>query len=286
MNPWNPYRDLPSECLTEHRDLVLYDTFHHIQALLLFPPNCSCNEACLCDEWRKKIILSLSTSRYMRACREKKDPKLLSAMKFYLDIPDAHLFMELYEEAYPRWLIEKELQTREEGKPFKIVHRLVWCIFRLAATHKATIFQRPKASLREVIRVILGPGPVKKNENYLGGEKAHFDRFNEYKPICHFIAALGFVKQNQEASSLTTLDHIEAFLKTAHWVKKELLGIENPNARKETMFREDGFISLPTWVDSNDVVIPIEPFKERLEQIEAFIEKELKKSNPDHNPDK
>src|SRR3990167_7921927 len=100
MNPWTPYRDWPSECLTEHRDLVLYDTFHHIQALLLFPPNCSCEEPCLCDKWRIKVILSLNTSRYTRSLREKKDPKLLSAMKFYLDIPDAHLFMELYEEAY------------------------------------------------------------------------------------------------------------------------------------------------------------------------------------------
>ena len=110
---------------------MLYDTFHHIQALLLFPPNCSCDDACLCDEWREKIILSLNTSHYTRSLPGEKDPKLLSAMKFYLDIPDAHLFIELYEEAYPTWLIKKELKKREAEKPFRIVDRLVWSIFVL-----------------------------------------------------------------------------------------------------------------------------------------------------------
>ena len=199
MNPWNPYRDFSLECLTEHRDLVLYDTFHHIQALLLFPPNCSCEDPCLCYEWRKKVVLSLNTTRYTQAYREKKDPKLLSTMKFLLDIPEDYLFRELNDGTYPTWLIKAELKKRETEKPFRIVHRLVWSIFRLAETHKATIFNRPQASLREVIRVILGSGPVKKDEDYLGGEKAHFDRFNEYKPICHFIAALGFVKKTSQS---------------------------------------------------------------------------------------
>lgn len=43
------------------------------------------------------------------------------------------------------------------------------------------------------------------------------------------------------------------------------------------MFGENTFLPLPTWVKSDDVVIPIEPFKERLEEIEAFIKKELRK---------
>ena len=281
MITWNSYKDFSSEFLSTHHDLVLYDTLHHIKALLLYLPNCACGDPCHCNEWRSKIVFSLHTGHYNKACRGKKDVDLLATMKTLWKLPEDHLFREKHDDAYPPWLIEKELKEREDGKVFKRVNRLVWAILQLSETHKATIFRTARASKREVIKIILGTNPLKtkgqEKTNYLGGEKAHFDSFNEYEVICHLIAASEYVKKKYDTPSLNTPSHIEEFLKTAHWLRKKLLDIETPNTKQNIMFPEEALLSLPPWVNSDDINITLEPFKERLEEIETFVREELRK---------
>lgn len=280
MITWNPHEEFSVEFLAKYHDLVLYDIFHHIKAHLLFPPNCSCSGACRCPEWRRKIVLSLNTDFYNKACRAKKDADILFAMKRLWGIEN-YFSREQYVKAYPIWLIERELKEREEGKQFQMVDRLIWGILRLAVTHKATIFRKFQASMREVIALIIRKNPLEtkesKQENYLGGEKAYFDSFNKYKPLCHLIAAQAFVKRNHSVSSLTTPGQIETFLKTAHWLKKELLRIERPNTKQNIMFAEETFLALPSWVNSDDIKIPIEPFQDKLQEIDDFVQKELQR---------
>jgi hypothetical protein len=45
MTLWKEHRGFTPEFLTEHHDLVLYDVLHHIKAVLLYPPNCSCENS-------------------------------------------------------------------------------------------------------------------------------------------------------------------------------------------------------------------------------------------------
>jgi hypothetical protein len=288
MITWRSYKGVSSEFLSTHRDLVLYDAFHHITAFLLFPPNCSCGDSCHCSEWRSKVVFSLNTSHYNKSCLKKKDGDLLATMKSLWSLPEDHLFREKHDDAYPPWLIEKELKEREDGNAFKRVDRLVWAILRLAETHKATIFRTARASKREVIKLILGTKPLKvkgqEKDDYLGGEKAHFDSFNEYEAVCHLIAASEYVKKKYETPSLNTPDHIEEFLKTAHWLRKRLLGIKTPNTKMKIMFSEEALLPLPLWVESDNLDIPLEPFQERLEEIENDVREELRKQGHDYTP--
>ena len=60
----SPAKDFSPEFLSKHHDLVLYDVFHQIRALILFPLNCSCHDSCDCSEWREKVVLALNTHRY------------------------------------------------------------------------------------------------------------------------------------------------------------------------------------------------------------------------------
>ena len=283
MMTGNQHKGLSSEFLAQHHDLLLYNAYHQIKAYLLYPPHCSCKESCQCEDLRTKAMLSLNVNLYNKARRQEDEVDRLPVMRFLLNIPDDRYLSEHYGTGYPTWLIEKELKEREEGKHFKIVNRLVWGILRLAETYKATIFKKSQASLREVIKILLGERPLKtkasNTEDYLGGEKVYFDSFTTYKPVCHFIAAWEFVKKDHSTSSLTMPHHIEAFLKTAHWLRKELLCIETPNTKMNIMFLEETLLPLPSWVSSDDIGISLEPFKERLEEIEALVREALKQHN-------
>ena len=45
------------------------------------------------------------------------------------------------------------------------------------------------------------------------------------------------------------------------------------------MFLEETLLPLPSWVSSDDIGISLEPFKERLEEIEALVREALKQHN-------
>jgi hypothetical protein len=55
MNLWNKHKEFPKPFLAQYRDLVLYDIFHQIKALFLYPLNCDCKEICTCQITREKI---------------------------------------------------------------------------------------------------------------------------------------------------------------------------------------------------------------------------------------
>ena len=273
---WKKYTRFSSEFLTEQHDLFLYNVFHHIKAFLLFPPKCNCGNSCRCNVFRDNVVLTLNTELYNKALKGNKDPGLLSDMKHIWQIPDDFVFRENQANAYPLWLVEHELQKREKENHFEIVNRLVWTLLRLGKTYEASPFNAPEASLKKSIEHILGKNPLKRKtstkESYLGGEKAYLARFNEYQAVLPFIAALTYVKKGASITSLNKPSQIETFLKTAHWLRKELLRLETPNIKQSTMFLETTFLPLPSWVNSEDIQIPLEPFQEILDDIESRIE--------------
>lgn len=281
MTSWHKYQDF-SSFLEKHHDLVLYDVLHHIKAFILFPLNCSCKPSCFCDEQREKVVLTLNTDLYNQALQNKEDPELLYAMKVLWRIPDDRYFRERQGKAYPLWLIEQELERREDKYHFKMVSRIVWALLRLGKTYEVSIFGERQASMKEAIEKILGPIPLKskvmrlKPNDYLGGEKAHEARFNEYKSVCHFIAAFEHIKkekkfQDQEASLflLETPEHIEEFLSLSHWFRKELLSLETRNVKEKLFFSDNDLLPLPSWVNSDKVSLQIEPYQEKLKEIKA-----------------
>lgn len=275
---WSRYENFSSPFLARRHDLVLYHIFHHIKAFLLFPWLCSCGNSCRCHELRNKIALSLNTALYNKALNDKNDRETLQAMKMLWGIPDDHYFRENQGEAYPVWFIEQELRQREKSNHFKIVSRLIWTLLRLAKTYEATPFKKPQASLTEAIDIILGKSPLKrkklqKEEDYLGGEKAYLARFNHYKSVCHLIGALEFEKECHSLSSLNEVSRIKTFLETAHWLRKELLRLETPNIKMNSLFLEESLLPLPSGIKSDRVNISLDPFQEKLQEIESFFQR-------------
>ena len=237
---WKKYTRFSAEYFTEQRDLFLYTVFHHIKAFILFPPKCKCGKSCRCNSFREKVVLTLNTELYNKALKANKDSALLSDMKHIWQIPDDYSFRENQADHYPLWLVEYELQKREKENHFEIVNRLVWTLLRLARTYEVSPFGAPEASLKKAIELILGKNPLKrktssKNE-YLGGEKAYLARFNEYQAALPFIAALAHVKKGASITDLNKPSQIETFLKTAHWLRKELLRLQTPNIKQGNMF--------------------------------------------------
>ena len=116
---------------------------------------------------------------------------------------------------------------------------------------------------------------LKKND-YFGGEKAYASRFNEYKSVCHFIAAFTHMEQkvSQGRPSFFTLkapQQIEQFLSLSHWFRKKLLGLETPNVKEKLFFSDQTLIPLPDWIMSDKVNISIEPYQDIIERIEAQV---------------
>lgn len=276
---WKNNEDCSSEFLTKHHDLVLYDTFHHILSFLLFPLHCKCKDTCLCNERREEIILSLNAELYNKARKENKNSKHLRVMKFLLNIPDAETFLENHGKAYPLWLIEKELQKRMEGKSFKMVGQFVTVFLKLAATYKIML-KKPLASLNEATEMILGKLPlnstVGKNQQMtrLGGQAAYKEQFNIYKSVSHFIAALEVIQGEKGGENIwregrfsLTLIQIERFLKLSHLFRTKLVCLQTPNVKNKTFLTEETLISLPTWINSDDIDLPIEPYEEKIQEI-------------------
>ncbi len=279
MMIWKPHKGCSSEFLTEHHDLILYGVFHHIKAFLLFPPNCSCDDSCQCSEWRKKAILALNTHFYNRARRTAEKPNRLRAMKTLWHIPEDHFFRNLYPEAYPIWVIEKELKDREENDHFKIITQLVWTFLRLGQTYKHC-YGALEASMNEALKMILEEIPLNskvvklKKEERLKGEKQYERLFKSYTSVCHFIAALDTWKKEIHWERVMgclypAVEEIERFLSIAHWFRKNLLILERRNVKDRVFLLEKDLCPLPPWVQSENITFPIEPFEEKVQEIWA-----------------
>lgn len=278
---WNSHQDFSPEFLNQHRDLVLYDIFHHIKAFLLFPLNCACGDHCQCEALREKIVLSLNMSLYNKAEEEVKDLACLYALKILLKIPEDYFFRKHYAEAYPVWLIDQEFTKREQENHFKIVNQLVWTLLRLAKTYQS-LWGEPRASLNEAVTMILGKTPLKtkalKKDDYLCGEKAYGKYFSTYKSVSHFIVALEFVKEERQGSSLFSLStpsQIERFLSVSHWFQKELMHLRTPNVKNQFLFLEESLCPLPSWVESDAINISLEPFEGKLQEFNAKVAEQL-----------
>lgn len=150
------YKNFPPEYLEDHQDVLLYDTFHHLQAYLLCPPNCVCEALCSCDEMRQRIVLSLNMDLYDGAVERNEDSDKLHAMRFLFDIPETVFCRLHYTKGYPSWLIHKELQKQEKENLFKSIEHLIWTLLRLAKTYETSVFNTPWASLNGAIQLILG----------------------------------------------------------------------------------------------------------------------------------
>ena len=59
---------------------------------------------------------------------------------------------------------------------------------------------------------------------------------------------------------------IERFLSLAHWFRKQLLSLTRPNVTENRFLLEENICPLPTWVQSEGVDFPIEPFEEMIQE--------------------
>ncbi len=276
---WNEHRALSEDFLTQHHNLVLYDVFHRVVAFLLYPPRCSCEkDHCQCDSIRAKITLSLNLDFYNKLQERNEDSEFLTAARLLLKIPEMSYFQKHYTNAYPSWLIDKDF-SREE-KNFNHVDHLAWTLLRLFKTHQLSIFREPKTSINESLEVIFGKTPVKTKrkkdlkEKDLGGQHAHKKQFKRYKAVSHFIVALQFIKkENGQGEPLlfswNQPDRIDRFLRLSHWFRQKFLLLQTPNTKKKGVFLEEEILPLPSWVNSEGIDIPIEPFEKKLEEINA-----------------
>ena len=270
MALWNTYQEFSPSFLAQHHDYVLYDTFHHIQAFLLYPLNCGCKDNCICEGSRAKVVLSLNVDLYNKTLEKRENPELLHTMKLLLEIPDDSFFREHYAETYPLWLINDKLHQKETDNHFRIVARLVWTLLRIAATNEASIYREPRASLNEAIEMILGKTPLKtkakalKKEPYLCGEKGYSAHFNAYKSVCHFMASYQFLKE-EKLFSFDKPSQIQEFLSLSHWIREKLLSLQTPNIKAKSLFSEEVLCPLPPWVESDKVGIALQPYEDKLE---------------------
>ena len=122
----NTYKDLSPEAFTEYYDVLLFDIFHNVQALLLYPPPCSCEGSCLCDEMREKIVLSLNLSFLDNVIGKTKNSERFSMTNSLLEIPEDSAFMDIFVHGYPTWLTKEELKKKEESGLFRNIADLVW----------------------------------------------------------------------------------------------------------------------------------------------------------------
>jgi hypothetical protein len=286
MDLCDKHKEFPKHFLVQHRDLVLYDIFHQIKALFLYPLNCGCIENCTCKAIREKIVFSLNIDFYNKARMKGDNPDYLHAMRYFYKIPDDAYFRESYGDGYPLWLIEEKFREKSNQNHFKIVGHLTWTLLRLARTYEISPIDRlPLASLTEALDIILGKTPLKSksrtehNETYLGGEKKYIYFFNAYKPICHFIAAYQHSAKENPSFSFADPKHIQEFLEQSYWIRQKLLLIQTPNAKQKCLFTEDSLIPVRPWVKLDNSSFPLEPFQDKLDEINEFIKNSPLKSS-------
>jgi len=90
---------------------------------------------------------------------------------------------------------------------------------------------------------------------------------NTYKSVCHFIGAFKFMEENNPSFSLTCPEKIQSFLSLSHWVRKKLLSFRTPNIKQKSSFSQEALLSLPVWINSDDLQISIDPFEDKLQEL-------------------
>lgn len=196
-------------------------------------------------------------------------------MKLLFKIPDDSYFKINYAQNYPIWLIQEKFQTEYTRRNF--VERLIWGLLRLGKTYELSILKEPRASINEAVSLILGGMPLKttakklEKEEYLCGEKAYSAQLSAYKSVCHFITAFKFMEENSPSFSLAEPEQIQKFLSLSHWFRKKLLILQTPNVKEKSLFSEEILLSLPSWVNSDDVHIAIDPLEDKLLKINTYF---------------
>lgn len=196
-------------------------------------------------------------------------------MKALWYIPEDHFFRVMYPEAYPIWVVEKELKEREENGHFKMIDQLVWTFLRLGKTSEFSS-GTSKVSINEAKKIISRDLPVhskaaelKKTDHV--GERKYEDQFKHYKYVCHFIAAQAVWRKEVpdweklfKQHPYLPLEQVERFLSLAHWFRKKLLSLERPNVKGKVFLLEKDICPLPDWIQSDDIDLPIEPIDEHI----------------------
>jgi hypothetical protein len=204
-------------------------------------------------------------------------------MKIIFKIPDDSFFQDVItHKVIPYGLLINRLNQEDRNKNFKIVEHLVWGLLRLARTYEISPLKGSRASINEAVEMIVGSTPLKTKvkkldqESPLCGEKAYGIQLNAYKSVCHFVAAYKYLEGNDPSFSLTQPEHIEKFLSLSHWLRAKLLTLETPNVKERFMFSGKSLISLPEWISSDDIQITIDPYEEKLQQINVLVNNALK----------
>jgi hypothetical protein len=270
-----------SEIFSDHTNTGIYAEFHQVLALLLFPPNGNQDASRSYKENRENVVLSLNVELYNNAQKENINPEDLRALRYFLKIPEDVFFREHYGEGYPLWLIKDDFKKRIEENHYRCVERLITTFLRLSETYKIVIGE-PRASLKEALETILGKTPLKaksgnaSNENYLGGEKMYAEHFATYKPVCHYIAALGELDKERggwnRSPVALSFSQIKSFFRLAHWFRTKLLELKTPNVKNNILFTEESLLNCPSWVESEEINLSFEAYRDKLEELEKSIQ--------------
>jgi hypothetical protein len=264
------YKYFSPELFRDHQDILLHDVYHHIQAYLLYPLNCSCKASCPCDGIRANITLTLNVAYYNEAVKKRESPETLQAMRLLLEIPEERFLQEYYGQAYPLWLIHQKV--KEQDIPlYESVRHLIWTLLCLDYTYACSLYRAPAVSIKGAIDIILGKMPLKAKgvlqkdpKRQLCGEKAYSQRLKLYKSVCHFIAATDYIDIRQPLSAT----QIKRFLSISEWIKEKLLSIRTPNVKEVRMFLKEDFLDLPAWIEVDKVDLRLEPFQDKLNELD------------------
>lgn len=80
-------------------------------------------------------------------------------------------------------------------------------------------------------------------------------------------------------SPINTATQIKRFLSISQWLKEKLLAVQTTNVKNEHLFLQENFFPLPAWLQLDNVDIPLEPFEDKLKEINDTIESEFAKQD-------
>ncbi len=263
-----------SELLVKHRDIKIHDTFHQVLAMLLYPLHDKCGQNCNCAEKRQKVVFSLNVELFNRLKPTLTDKTELYITKLLLQIPEDHDFIQNWNKSFPAWLVYEQLKKQEIR--FKRVEHLVWGLLRLAKTNQQHAGNN-ESSIKEAVRLLFEELQHSDTPKPFGGKKAYDRAFRVFKRLSHLIAGVSFL--NPETSPLATEsdlysktpEQINSFFARADWIKQRIESMKTPNVEGQSLFFKAPLVSLPKWVDSKNIEIPLEPFQTRVDEIKNEI---------------
>lgn len=247
------------------RRLRYVKAWHEAQAVLLYPPNCTCALSCVCARRRADILQTLAISFFNKAEEEGASGEALATIKYVLHVPEERSLRKAFETSYPLWLMRETFQ--EKVQAFRSVHDLVLTLLRLGVTYEA-LFGKKQASLKEALEYFLGHQPLvhlkkKQPYAYVGGTKIWMRYWRLYKSVAPYITAL--VIHEPSSPMALTEPKLPRFFGLAAWIQQELLKLETPNVKGKRFLRPDDLLALPNWVRA-DVTHSLEPFTDKQEE--------------------